>query len=82
MRRKIKGIRSHDTHHTTVDVSADAAVTEAADADVEAARVVDTPADAETADVEAAGVVDTPADAETADVEAADAGEEKPMKKR
>ena len=54
MRRKIKGIRSHDTHHTTVDVSAHAAVSEAADADVEAAGVVDTPADAETADVVAA----------------------------
>ena len=38
-------------------MSADAAATEAADADVEAARVINTPVDAEIASVVASGVV-------------------------
>ena len=43
-------------HHATVDVSADVVAKEAADANVEAAGVVNTPVDAETADVVAAVV--------------------------
>ena len=54
-RCKNKGIRSPHTHHETVGVS------EAADADIKAAGVVN---DAETADVVVAGAVITPADAD------------------
>ena len=51
---QINEISSHGTHHATVDVRTDAVATEAADADVEAAGVINTPVDAETADVVAA----------------------------
>ena len=45
----------NDISTATVDVSADAAATEAADADIEAAGVVDKPIDTATADIVATG---------------------------